>query len=260
MNFINIGGTMNYKVNNNKVERTIIVVLLFLIFGISYLLMNMNKKHNFELDTANKLTIALTDTAIKYQNSYNEIVTEKKTLQTSVENLQSENIALSDSKRELMNRVEKLKKDKNVINAALIESRVRITNLYDSLNLITTVDSNGIYFNGNSKYLNYNISVLNAVPRFGYKPKLRIDSLNLLNKQMIDFSWGEKDEGYPVSFSVSNSNPYFETYNIESYAIPELNKKDIDPTAWGKIKKWMGNNWQNGLYFGAGAALMYIVK
>lgn len=83
-----------------------------------------------------------------------------------------------------------------------------------------------------------------------------INSLRFENEQTIKFHWlDDKEEGYPISFSVSNSNQYFMVNNIESYAIPALNKETINPNGWQRFS----TNFQKGnnipFYLGVGALI-----
>jgi hypothetical protein len=56
------------------------------------------------------------------------------------------------------------------------------------------------------------------------------------NTQKIDFQWKDnRKEGYPISFSVINTNPYFKVTDIQSYIIPEIIKSELKPNIWQKI-------------------------
>ena len=68
---------------------------------------------------------------------------------------------------------------------------------------------------------------------------MKFNKFELPNKQFVNFFWGDKKKDYPISFSVSNSNDYFKTVNIDSYAIPQLQKDVVNPSAWGKITAWI---------------------
>jgi hypothetical protein len=61
------------------------------------------------------------------------------------------------------------------------------------------------------------------------------------NKSFVSFQF-DKTKGNPVSFSVSNSNKYFHVANIESYAIPGINKDIVQPTGWQKTWGWIKRN------------------
>jgi len=87
------------------------------------------------------------------------------------------------------------------------------------------------------------------------KPTLTFNSIQLPNKQFVDFYWKDnKKKGYPVTFSVSNSNPYFKVVNLESYIIPNVDKKYLDPNGWQKIGNFIFKNGKTILYVSVGAA------
>jgi hypothetical protein len=87
------------------------------------------------------------------------------------------------------------------------------------------------------------------------------DSFNLPNKQEISFQWGkEPKEGYPVSFSVSNSNKYFKVANIESYAIPEIKKTELKPNFWNKLGTTFTKGGNSIVYIGIGAGIVLLLK
>ena len=98
---------------------------------------------------------------------------------------------------------------------------------------------------------------VNAFPKI--KPELVFKNLQFNNTQIIDFHWKDnKKEGYPIAFSVSNSNPYFEVVNIESYAIPEL-KREIKPTFWKRIGSGANEYGKPLLFFGIGVGTLWLL-
>ena len=70
-----------------------------------------------------------------------------------------------------------------------------------------------------------NLGYYKTIPEL--RPLLTISNFKIPNKQFVEFHW-EDDKTTPIAFSVTNSNPLFITNNIESYAIPELIKEEID--------------------------------
>ena len=65
---------------------------------------------------------------------------------------------------------------------------------------------------------------------------------------------------YPIGFSVTNTNPLFETVNIDSYAIPELQKTDLTPTNWNKFTNFFKTNGKYIVAFGiavAGGSILF---
>jgi cell division protein FtsB len=232
-----------------------------LLFISGYFMRQQNTKLKVNLSEANKLNVALSDTIKQRYNEYNELVSEKKTLQTTIKKLESENITLNAEQKELLSRIKTLNKDKKVIAAALVETRIRLDSILniDIIGVVEEKDS-ALMFSGKSKYINYGITVNNVKPLMNLTPTLQFDSLSLYNKQFIEFHWDkDKKNDYPISFSISNSNPYFTTSNIESYAIPELQKQEIDPSFWGKTKKWFKNNYDKPIYFTLGVGTAYIL-
>jgi len=181
-----------------------------------------------------KLKNALIDTAKVYKNKENEWVTEKLSIQGTLKELQNKNLVLTTSQKELINRVAELNKDNTIIAAALIQTKIELKNLKDTSVIINKKDSSMV-FNDSTKDLYYNIQIKHVLAANKLKPELNFIDFNLPNKQLIEFHWGDKKNDYPVSFSISNSNPYFKTSNVDSYTIPEINKDKIKPTGWQKI-------------------------
>lgn len=244
-----------------KKKNIIILILVALLFFISYCFQMKNKDLKHEMKESIKLRNALTDTITHYVNDIGEHVAEKKTLQASIAFFENENIILSNSQKNLFDRINKLENDKNIIAAALVESKIIIKNLEDSLNVVYDVVGDDIKFMGKNDHFRFGITVKNVKPLLNFTPKILFDSLYLYNEQFIDFQWdNDKKLNYPISFSISNSNPYFRVNNVESYAIPELDKNSVKPTNWIKFKNWAKNNWSNGLIFGVGVGFGYLMK
>jgi hypothetical protein len=89
-----------------------------------------------------------------------------------------------------------------------------------------------------------------------FEPSLLFRHLEIPNEQFVDFHWkNEKKKGYPISFSISNSNKYIKTTNVESYAIPSLNKLNINPNGWQKFGNFMIKNGKTVIYIGIGGAI-----
>lgn len=242
----------------NIVERLGFIAVIILLLSMFFSEKNTHKKDMVE---SNNLLVALHDSMTTYINDNGQLINEKKTLQTNYEILENENLNLTSSQKALLSEIKKLNKDNYLISAALIDTRIRLNRLIDSIEQTVIYDTNKITFNATSKYLTYNIDVFN-VGRVGFgTPRLVMNDLSLDNRQLIEFHWENNVKlGYPVSFSVKNSNPYFVTSNIESYAIPNLKKESVDPTGWMKIKKWFNNNWDKSLYFAGGVGIGYLLK
>ena len=101
----------------------------------------------------------------------------------------------------------------------------------------------------------------NVEPYQNNIPTLTFEKFELNNTQFIEFHWkSEPKNGYPVSFSVSNSNKYFQTYDIESYTIPEIKKSELKPTFWQKLGKTLKSSSGDLIIFGAGLGTGLLIK
>ena len=189
----------------------VLIVGVLISFGSIYSYQRI-KNLKQEVVSEQLLRNALTDTMKVYKNKYNEVVSEKLTIQASMKQLQDENLVLNKNQKELIKRVKETDKSKQVIAAALIEQKVVI----DSLGLV------------------------------------------LKNKQYVSFQWDKRNDK-PISFSITNSNPLFQTTNIESYAIPELNKDKIKPNFWHKVGNGIKNGGSTGIKIGVGIGIGYLI-
>ena len=240
------------KQKNNLVIAIVISIVLNLSVIIYFQhrkVVGMRESYESEL----KLNKALTDTMNSYQNKANEWVAEKLTMQETIKNLEKKNIKLTDVQKELMKRVKEIEKRNSVIVAALIQTNVIIDSLKLGKVEVNTTDST-ITFSDSTKNFQYNIDVehVRAVSLITL-PALRFNKFELPNKQFIEFHWKTDKLGkYPISFSVTNTNDYFKTINIDSYAIPAIQQKILNPTVFQKIGQFfsMGTG-----KFIAGAAL-----
>jgi hypothetical protein len=110
-----------------------------------------------------------------------------------------------------------------------------------------------VQFVKNDSTMKYDLIVHNVQPIDLELPKLEFKKFELPNTQFIEFHWkDERKEGYPISFSVTNSNPYYKVYNIDSYAIPELNKVELKPNFWQKLAKFSKSTGGKIAFFGVG--------
>jgi hypothetical protein len=235
-------------------NRIFIVVAIILALIIYFQFKNTDKwKDKYEVEV--KLKNALIDTVTYYQNENKEWVAEKLTIQESTKNLEKIFGQLSNSQKELINRVKEVEKTNEIINAALIETKVLVEKLVsnDSTDIeIDTVRKTirfGDYSKIGNKELIYQLTIGKVVPAFSdIKPTLMIDSLYFPNKTFVEFHWEKnKKADYPVSFSVSNSNGYFKTVGVESYAIPDIKYEG------SKFKQWLTKNGKALKYIGIGA-------
>lgn len=246
-----------------KIEHIIILILLLLVLMGGFFLVKTIKQKNDKIEQAYKLQAALTDTTKYFQNKKGEWVAEKLTLQADIKDIEKQNIVLSEDKKELITRVKKLQRDKNVITAALIKMGIKVDSLTTVLaNVTIDIDSAKINFvDKTDKDFQYNIDALNVYPSDSLKlPMLRFNNIEFPNKQFIVFNWEDnKKLGYPVSFSVTNTNKYINVYNIESYAIPEIKKEDLDPTFWMKLGNFFGSTTGKIIIFVAGGTTGYLL-
>jgi hypothetical protein len=235
-----------------------LIAMILMIFGFYN---NKTNQKNEQLKQKDKLIIALNDTVKTYYDSNNRLVSEKTTIQSDIKYLENENLILKDNQRLLINEVKKINKDNHVIAAALIDMGIKLGSLEANVGKFSEKDSS-LLFTHKSDSLSYKFRITNVSPKFGKKPLLFIDSLNLFNKQLIEFHWkDERKEGYPISFTVRNSNPLFKTYDIESYAIPELNKSTIKPNFFQRTSIFIGKS-KVPILIGVGSAALtyFIVK
>ena len=107
------------------------------------------------------------------------------------------------------------------------------------------------------KTMNYNFTVGNVIPSpTNAKPTLLIGLLEFPNSQLVEFHWkNNKKEGYPIAFSVSNSNDFFRTVNVDSYIIPEINKEKIKPTGWQKFGSFFSKTGNRLIFVGIGGVI-----
>jgi hypothetical protein len=261
------------NININLGMLIIIGVLVLVLIGGGLKLFS-NKVNNLkdDLQTEINLKDALLDTVSNYQNQKNEWVAEKLTIQASIDDLKKDKVNLTNSQKELLSRINsvekeknKLKKEKEVIAAALIETQQIVDSLIHEGKTVVDTTAKKITFTDsyektidNVKYsLNYDFTVGNVLPFDDLKkPTLLINSLSFPNKQFIDFHWNkDKRKDYPIAFSISNSNGFYQTTNIESYAIPNLKKELVNPTGWQKFTSFFDRNSQKVIYIGIGGVL-----
>ena len=230
----------------------IIVLIVGMIIG-GTIMTNRNKRLADEIKTEVNLKNALQDVIKTYQNKEGEWVAEKLTLQADLEILEGDNLNLTENQQKLVSKVKELQKDKDVITAALVQQSATIDSLEQFATNIDTVNHT-VDFVMDSDSLKYNIRVTNVKPLERLQLKLLITSLIIPNEQFIEFHW-ENDKTTPIAFSVTNSNPLFKTNNIDSYAIPELIKEEINPTGWEKVKAWFKENGKKIGIFAGGAVI-----
>jgi hypothetical protein len=252
--------TFNYNINLTQLILGVLILMVILIAGWKFHSNRVDTLKN-ELATEIKLKNALIDTVHTFQNKEKEWVSEKLSIQESIKNLENMNSKLTSAQNELIARVRELNKTNTVIAAALIRTQLRVDSLLvaGGVNIDTTkktIEFIGKYVDGNKK-MNYGFTMGKVLPAYmDVKPTLKIDLLEFPNTQTIDFHWkNNKKEGYPVAFSISNSNDFYKTVSIDSYVIPEINKEVIKPNGWQKIGSFFKKTGNKFVYIGIGAGI-----
>lgn len=249
---------MNLTLDFDKRNLAILGLALLLLFGTFYHFNTVNQ-HEAKLKQEKNLQNALGDTLKTYKNKENQWVSEKLTLQADTKELKDKNLTLTSNQSELIKKVDEINKHNQIISAALIQMGVKLDGMVNT-NAIVENDST-IEFPKNSDTIKYNILVHNVKQTGFKKPVLEFKEFSLPNKQLVEFHWkDERKEGYPISFTVTNSNPYYKVYNLDSYAIPELQKTTVKPSFWNKVgtfsKTWGGRAIFIGVGVLVGAALV----
>ena len=238
------------------------ILFLFLLFGITIFLFNKRTNHLSDTITSErKLNEALKDSVQFFQTNNGELVAEKRTLQGDIKDLLNKNTGLSIEQKQLLLTINRLNKEWRKDRVIFAGATIKYNSLIDSLNTVIAVASNIDTLNNMISFVEkdtssnfiYNIDILNVRPySLNYVPKIKFNGLDFPNTQTITFNWDINDrKDYPVSFSVLNTNQYYRVYNIESFAIPELNKKLINPNGWQKTWRWIK---VNGKYILVGTA------
>jgi hypothetical protein len=217
----------------------IILILAVVIYFQQKRIANLKDKYQTEV----KLRDALADSVHNYQNEHGEWVAEKLTLQADIKDLKKMNGQLTTSQKELLAKIDEVEKENSIIAAALIETNVIINSLKPYKVYIDTARRN-IAFADSTKDLKYHINVGRVMPAYlDSLPTLAFKQFILPNEQFIEFHWkNDKKKGYPISFSVTNTNEYFKTVNIDSYAIKPITKEKLDPNGWQKIGNFFIRN------------------
>lgn len=246
---------------NISIKGLIPYLIIVLLCGVIYFVFQRNEKLSTDLQSEAKLRLALIDTMTTYKNERNELVSEKRTLQFKLNDSEFKNKELVQRIKETEEKNATLEKKVSVFAAALIELQVKIDELQKSNVIISEKDSSVTFTSKNPNEIKYTLKVQPVLTFKDKSPELTFVDFSIPNKQFIEFHWrNNPKEGYPVSFSVTNTNPYFKTMNIESYAIPEINKPDIKPTFWQKVGKTFKSGGEKLIYVGIGVGAVLIFK
>ena len=243
---MNIMKTINYK---QLIPYVVILILLVVV----YFGYQRSVKLSNDLKSENKLRLAMIDTVSTYKNKRDELVSEKRTLQFNLNEKEFKNLELVERVKETQKRNATLEKKVKVLAAALIESQVIIDSLQKSNVVISEKDSSLIFTSTNPDTIKYKLKVRPVLSIKGKIPTLTFMEFNLPNKQFVEFHWKNNiKEGYPISFSTTNTNPYYKTVNIESYIIPEFKPDIVKPTFWKKIGNGVKKVGEKLIYVGIG--------
>jgi hypothetical protein len=229
-------------------------IAIFAVIALTFKMCGDQKKLKDADIQATNLNKALTDTLHHFQTKEGNWGVEKRTMQTDLSNLKDKNLVLTANQKSLIQEVERQNKNGQVIAAALIELTAKVEGLTNDKP--TSVTDSSATFAEKSPDLDYDLTISNMRPIQFKTPTLKINRIAFPNTQTVNFHWkDERQEGYPISFSVVNTNKYFKVTDIQSYAIPELTREKVKPTFWQKVGKFSKTTGGKIVFFGAGFAL-----
>lgn len=239
----------------------ILIALIIILFFMWKAERNKVATSAAKLQTEEKFRSALLDTITVHKNKEGQLVLEKKTLQVTTEELQKNVGELNASQKELLSRIKNVEKNNTLIAAALIKTTVKIDSMNSIMSASIDTTKNTIAFNDSTKDVKFSFLVEKVKPVSLFtKPMLTIKKLELPNTQYVEFHWKDsKKEGNPVAFSVTNSNQFFKTYDINSYAIPAINKDVLAPNVFQKFWTWTKTNGAKITWCGVGIAAAVVV-
>jgi len=246
---------LEFLTKNNRWAIVLIVILLLVGSGIYKIQTNKIDKLNSKYKSEVKLKNALTDSIDIYKDKEDNWVAEKLTIQGRIDDLLEDSARLTASQQDLIEKVNIANAKNTVITAAVIRYQAIIDSLkHGGIVIVDTTNKTVDFIENENPDIKYNFQAKNVLPFSSeIKPTLLIKTLKLPNEQFIKFQWDEdKRADYPISFSVTNTNKFIKVYDVNSYAIPDLHKEDIDPTNWEKFSDWLNRNQKYLKYFGGG--------
>ena len=250
---MNIMKTINYK-------QLIPYIVILILLRVVYFGYQRSVKLSNDLKSENKLRLAMIDTVSVYKNQRDELVSEKRTLQFDLNEKEFKNLELVERIKETQKRNATLEKKVTVLAAALIESQIIIDSLQKSRVAIFEKDSSIVFTSTNPDTIKYKLKVQPVLTIKGKPPVLTFMEFNLPNKQFVEFHWkNDNKEGYPISFSTTNTNPYYKTVNIESYIIPEFKPDVVKPTFWKKVGNGAKMVGSKLIYVGIGIGVGFLI-
>lgn len=251
-------------------ERLVIVILIILMgVGIGYHF-NRRSKDEKKYEMELKLREALQDSVKSYQTKEGHWVSEKRTLQGSLGELTAENVGLNKNQEALIGTINDMNKEWKGEKEIWAAARIEYNSLIDSLNTFiagaSSIDTtlNLITFAqlDTTENFVYDIDVLAVRPYpLTAQPQIKFKTLDFPNTQTIAFTFDKNErKDYPVSFSVINTNPYYRVNNVESYAIPAIDKDLLNPSGWQKTWSWLKINGKYILVGAGGFALGAVAR
>lgn len=251
-----IKGILEFLAKNNRWAILLVIILMLVGSGIYNFQRNKIDRLDSKYKSEVKLKNALTDSISVFKDKEGNWVTEKLTIQGRVDNLLEDSTRLTASQKQLLLKVEDGNKKNTILTAALIKSNFIIDSLkHGGIVDVDTTNKTVKFTELINPDIRYDFLATGVLPfPINSKPSLFINNLTLPNDQFIEFHWDDdKKADYPIAFSVTNTNKYVKVYDVNSYAIPALQKTDIDPTGWEKFGAWMNRNQKYMKWFGGGA-------
>jgi hypothetical protein len=166
-------------------------------------------------------------------------------------------VVLTAEQRRLIDKVNAANKENEVIAAALVRADFVIDSLMNDSAVVDTTNKTIEFIEVNNPDIQYKFKAFGVLPYPpDTKPTLLIKNLTLPNEAFIKFQWDkEKRANFPITFSITNSNQYVKVTDMNSYAIPELDKVVINPTGWQKVGQWFKKNGKVVGYVAGGVAV-----
>lgn len=236
---------LEFFAEKNRWAILLVIVLLLIGGGLMKIqrnkITNLKDKYNTEVN----LKDALLDSIDVYKNKENEWVAEKLTIQIKFDELEKMNSQLTENQKKLVDKIKEVNKDNTIITAALIHANFIIDSLkHSGIVVVDTTNKTVNFIELKNPDIRYDFLASGVLPfPIGSEPTLLINNLTLPNEQFVEFHWTDnKKKGYPIAFSVTNSNEYIKVYDVNSYAIPPLNKEVLNPNGWQKVGIWFKKN------------------
>lgn len=252
---------LEFLAKKNRWAIVLVIILLLLGSGLFKIQRNRINDLKDKYQSEVNLRKALSDSLKIYQNKEGQWVAEKRTIQATIKQLEEMNGELTADQRRLLAKIKEVNKENSIITAALIRANFVIDSLkHSGIIIVDTTNKTVDFIENINPDIRYNFQARGVLPYpMGSTPSLFINNLTLPNEQFVEFHWvNNKKEGYPIAFSVTNSNSYVKVYDVNSYAIPEIKKEIINPTGWEKITVWLNKNGKmvgyvvGGVVIGAG--------